>query len=95
MIIMSIIIIYILFIISYAVLIFLGSTYLEESNYLRNKGRRKKVDHSKKWFSILIFGFLYGILIYASFYVHYTILVSLLLYSTLLFFIAYSIKKYL
>ncbi|MDD2490426.1 MAG: hypothetical protein PHY26_04170 [Bacilli bacterium] len=90
---MNITIIYILFVISYAILIYLGSVYLEESNYLRNKGRKKKIDHSKKWFSILIFGFLYGILIYASFYVHYVTLIILLLASTLLFFIAHFIKK--
>jgi hypothetical protein len=90
---MNITIIYILFVISHAILIYLGSVYLEESNYLRNKGRKKKIDHSKKWFSILIFGFLYGILIYASFYVHYVTLIILLLASTLLFFIAHFIKK--
>ncbi len=93
MIIMDITIIYALFIIAYAVLIFLGSTYLEESNLLRNKGKRKKVDQAKKWFSFFIFSFLYAILIYASFYVHYLIVISLLLYATLLFFIAYSIKR--
>ena len=91
---MSITITYILFVIVYAILIFLGFSLLEDSNVLKNKGKRKKVNKHKKWFSYFIFIFLYAILIINSFFTYYLIVISLLLYSTLLFFIMFSIKKY-
>lgn len=91
---MGLTLIYILFVIVYSILIYLGFSLLEDSNVLKNKGKRKKVNVSKKYFGIFIFIFLYVILIVNSYYMHHLVVIALLLYSTLLFFIMFAVKRF-
>jgi hypothetical protein len=90
---MNITTVYVLFIIVYALLIYLGFTLLEDSKILL-KSKRKKINYTKKYLSFGVFVFLYVILIINIMYINYWIVIALLMYSTLLFFIMFSVKKY-